>query len=74
MGIARVSIPVASLMAITKTLEKTYTHILKNREIMGLQGDSNSFNQFTELIGLPEIKKLEKRFLSLIELKSRYSY
>lgn len=73
-GAARVSIPVAPLMAITKTLEKVFQHIAVTGEITQLQDDSYSFDQFTDLVGLPQIRELEKQYLSSTELAARYQH
>lgn len=65
-GAARVSVPVASLMAVSKTLERVYTHIVKHGEIDSLQEDSYSFKQFTDLVGLPKIRELESKYLDIL--------
>lgn len=72
-GAARVSVPVAPLMAMARTLEDTYRHIMQQREIGTLQDHSYSFTEFTELVGLPYIKELEQKYLNTEELKARYS-
>jgi len=71
-GAARVSVPVAALMAVTQTLEDTYNYIKEHGEIVGLQKRSYSFNQFTDLVGLPQIKELERLYLDDKELEARY--
>ncbi len=70
-GAARVSVPVASIFAVAKTLENAFTKIL-NDEGADLLADSYNFEQFTTLVGLPEIKELEKQFLPESELEARY--
>lgn len=71
-GAARVSVPVAALMAISKTLEEVYTHILNQGEIISLQDRSYSFAQFTDLVGLPKIREIEEQFLATTEKNARY--
>ena len=54
--------PVASIFAVAKMLEKAFTMILRDEGTKLLE-ESYSFDEFTTLMGLPEIKDLEKRFL-----------
>ena len=61
-GAARVSVPVASIFAVAKMLEKTFTMILRDEGVKLLE-ESYNFEEFTTLVGLPGIKDLEKRFL-----------
>ena len=70
-GAARVSVPVASIFAVAKALENAYTKIL-NDEGADLLAYSYNFEQFTTLVGLPEIKKLEQQFLPESELEAKY--
>jgi len=65
-GARRVSVPVASLFSVAKMLEKTFTAILQD-EGAKLAEESYKFDEFTALVGLPEIKDLEKRFFDLSE-------
>ena len=67
-GVARVSVPVASIFAVAKMLEKTFTMVMQDEGLKLLE-ESYSFDEFTELVGLPEVKNLEKRFLDDAELK-----
>ena len=60
------SVPVASLFSVAKMLEKTFTAILQD-EGAKLAEESYKFDEFTALVGLPEIKDLEKRFFDLSE-------
>lgn len=71
-GAARVSVPVASLFAVAGMLEKAFTMIL-NDEGEKLLAESYDFERFTDLVGLREIKELEKKFLDDTELNARYS-
>ncbi len=71
-GAARVSVPVASLMSVAYTLENTYRHIMEQGEIVNLQPTSYAFSQFTDMIGLPKLKELEKEYLDTTELQARY--
>lgn len=73
-GAARVSVPIASLFAVTKTLEHAYTAILTGGATLNKLKDeeSCSFEEFTEIVGLPKIRDLEKRYLDVAELHARY--
>jgi len=65
-GARRVSVPVASIFAVAKMLEKTFTAIVQDKGLKLLE-ESCNFDEFTALVGLPEIKDLEKRFLDVDE-------
>lgn len=73
-GAARVSIPVMPLFAASRALERAYTAIM-NDDVgeMMTNGDIFEFSEFTDLVGLPEIKKLEKQFLDTSEFDARYN-
>lgn len=73
-GAARVSVPIASLFAVTKTLEHAYTAILEGGDALNKLKDeeSCSFEEFTQIVGLPHIREMEKRFLDVAELNARY--
>lgn len=70
-GAARVSVPVASVFAVAKALENTFTKIMKD-EGLSLLDSSYNFEQFTSLVGLPKIQELEQEFLGSGELEARY--
>lgn len=70
-GAARVSVPVAAIFAAAGALERAFTMIL-NDEGNSLLKESYSFQQFTDLVGLPEIKELEKKYLDVAEFSARY--
>lgn len=71
-GAARVSVPVAPIMAASWALERAYRHIIEQGEISSIQEWSYSFTDFTTLVGLPEIKELEKVYLNSVEFSTRY--
>ena len=71
-GAARVSIPVIPLFASSKALEKTYIAISEDR-VDTIMEDVYKFDEFTTLVGLPQIKELEKQFLYDYEIKDRYN-
>lgn len=71
-GAARVSIPIASVVAVAKTLQDTFDHIVNEREISGLQEKSYSFKQFTDVVGLPAVKEIEEKYLDFATLHEKY--
>ena len=73
-GAARVSVPVMPLFAASRALEKAYTAVVNDQvgEMMN-SGEIYEFSEFTDLVGLPFIKELEKRFLDTSELEARYN-
>lgn len=72
-GAARVSVPVMPLFAAARALEKAYTAIA-NDDVEEMMSNKNTFefSEFTNLVGLPEIKELEKKFLDTAEMEARY--
>lgn len=70
-GAARVSVPVMPLFAASRALERAYTAVV-NDDVASMNGEIFEFAEFTDLVGLPFIKELEKRFLDTTELDARY--
>lgn len=70
-GAARVSVPVMPLFAASRALERAYTAVV-NDDVVSMNGEIFEFAEFTDLVGLPFIKELEKRFLDTTELDARY--
>lgn len=64
LGAARISIPVTTIFTAAKAIEKSMSTIMKE----GIPVSKNhpdyvcTFNEFTDLVGLPEIKKIEEEF------------
>lgn len=71
-GAARVSVPVMPLFAAAFALRKAYTAVV-NDDVVSMDDEIFKFAEFTDLVGLPEIKELEKRFLASEEMNARYS-
>lgn len=70
-GAARVSIPVFPLFAAARALQKAYTAVA-NDDVMSMENDVFTFPEFTDLVGLPFIRELEKKYLDVSELEARY--
>ena len=65
MGVARVSVPVASIMVMHKALMDFFT-ALKTSPTGILAGETerlSSFAEYTKFVGLPEYRKLEREYL-----------
>jgi len=65
LGVARVSLPVTAIFATVKAIEKAMNVI----NIEGItpsvnhSEDITTFKEFTDLVGLPEVKKMEGKYL-----------
>lgn len=70
-GAARVSIPVMPLFAAARALERAYTAAI-NDDVASMSDSIFEFSEFTDLVGLPHIRELEKRFLASDEMSARY--
>lgn len=74
LGVARVSIPVASVMLTYKALTEFFT-ALKQSPTGTLAGQSQwmpAFDDYTRFIGLPAYKRKEQEFLVREEVSKRY--
>lgn len=71
-GAARVSVPVMPLFAAARALQKAFTAIA-NDDVTSMNDQIFEFAEYTDLVGLPFIKELEKRFLDTRELDARYN-
>jgi 2,3-dimethylmalate lyase len=73
-GVARVSIPVASIMVAHKSLT-TFFNALKSAPKGILPGQTqwlSSFEEYTDFVGLKEYKKLEDQYLPKDIMESKY--
>jgi len=73
LGVARLSFPVAPLMASLKGLELGLKALARNKGF--LPEDYNlytTFKEYLDFIGLPKVKEFEKRFLPNAEIITRY--
>jgi 2-methylisocitrate lyase-like PEP mutase family enzyme len=74
LGVARVSIPVASIMLTYKVLKDFFT-ALKQSPTGTLPGATQSmpgFDEYTQFIGLPEYHLMEREFLLAEDVEQRY--
>ena len=65
LGVARVSIPVASIMVAHKALMDFFTDLRRSPSglLAGETGRLSSFKQYTAFVGLPEYRELENQYL-----------
>jgi 2-methylisocitrate lyase-like PEP mutase family enzyme len=74
LGVARVSIPVASIMVMQKALTEFFT-ALKASPTGLLAGQTHwlsTFKEYTEFVGLPEYRELEEKFLPDATMSEKY--
>lgn len=74
MGVARVSIPVASIL-VTHRACMEFFEALKNSPTGILEGQTQwltPFENFTQFVGLPEYKELEKKFMPEAMFSKKY--
>lgn len=74
MGVARVSVPVASVMVAHKSLS-TFFNTLRSAPEGILPGQTqwvSSFEEYTDFVGLKAYKKLEDKYLPREVMESRY--
>ena len=69
LGVARVSVPVASIFVMHKALVDFFRalHASPNGLLAGETFRLSSFKEYTTFVGLPEYRALEKKFLSTAE-------
>lgn len=73
-GVGRVSIPVASIMVAHKALKDFFT-ALKNSPTGILAGQTqwvNSFEEYTDFVGLKEYRKMEDAYLPTERVETKY--
>ena len=75
MGVARVSIPVASIMVAHRALKRFFDalHASPTGLLEGQSDWVSSFPEYTEFVGLKEYRKLEDEFLPRTTLEVKYA-
>jgi len=71
LGVARVSVPVGTIFAAVKGLQN-YLDVIKKEIAPGRYDLVCKFDEFKALVGLPEMKELEKEFLPKEIFKQKY--
>lgn len=74
LGVARVSIPVASIMVTQKALFEFFRALKASASgnLAGQQQWAASFQEYTDFVGLPEYRRLEERYLPPATVESKY--
>lgn len=72
MGVARVSIPVGPVFAAARSVGNYLNLLFKEGILPGREDLVTGFDEFKEIVGLPQIRKLEERFLSKEVYKEKY--
>jgi 2-methylisocitrate lyase-like PEP mutase family enzyme len=75
MGVARVSVPVASIMVVHRAL-KEFFDALRASPTGLLAGETqwlSSFAEYTDFVGLKEYRQLENEYLPKATLEEKYS-
>ena len=62
LGYRVIIFPIGALLMATQAVRRLLAEIREHGSPMGLAGEWISFREFNEMIGLPEIRQLEKRF------------
>jgi methylisocitrate lyase len=75
MGVGRVSIPVASIMVAQKALTDFFRALKASPSgnLAGQQHWAATFQQYTEFVGLPAYRELEREYLPAAELAAKYT-
>lgn len=75
MGVARVSIPVASILVMHHALSEFFTALRQSSTglLAGQTGRLTSFREYTAFVGLPEYRDAEQRYLPPAEIEQKYS-
>jgi len=63
LGYAVAAWPVASIFAVTRTLQKLMSRLLTEGSTAGAKEEMLSFDEFTTLMGLPELRDREQNYL-----------
>jgi 2-methylisocitrate lyase-like PEP mutase family enzyme len=74
MGVARVSIPVASILVMHRAL-KEFFHALRNSPTGLLEGQTHwltSFREYTEFVGLKRYREMENEYLPRAVIEQKY--
>jgi len=72
MGFARVSVPVLTIYAAAKGVYDTVSQLYRDGTNQYLQDKIFPFAEFNKLIGLPQIRELESRFLPPEKIAEKY--
>lgn len=75
LGVARISFPVAPIAACMRGVQEAMNRLYQNRAFVG--GDEEyycSFREYTDFVGLPQVREMEKKYMSEEAVEQRYQY
>lgn len=72
MGAARVSFPVTTVLSAAQAMKQALAHLYETRTTADIKDQFMSFQNFTGLVGLGEIRELENSFLTEEVLQEKY--
>lgn len=71
-GVARVSFPLTAVFAAAFAVREAMNHLMQHGNMLGYADRLTRFEEFTKLVGLPEIRELEKEFLPIDIVERKY--
>lgn len=75
LGVARVSYPVAPIVACLHGLQRAMNRLYKNRSFVdGEEEFYSSFKEYTDFVGLPQVREMEKKYMSEEAVSDRYRH
>lgn len=72
MGFDVVIFPLSCIYTVSKALKSLFKKLKEDGTTKGIEKDMISFNEFNKLIGLPNYRKLEEKFLTDSVIKDKY--
>lgn len=75
LGVARISFPVAPIAACLHGVQEAMNRLYQNRTFV--EGDEafySTFKEYTNFVGLPEVREMEKKYMSAEAITERYKY
>jgi 2-methylisocitrate lyase-like PEP mutase family enzyme len=75
LGLARLSFPVAPVAACLHGLQQAMNHLFANKTFLDDDKDYYvTFKEYTDFIGLPKVREMEKQYIAASEISERYKH
>jgi carboxyvinyl-carboxyphosphonate phosphorylmutase len=71
-GVARISFPLTTVFAAASGVLKAMRHLKEHGNMIAYQDELMNFGEFTRLVGLPDIRELENRYLPKSTIQTKY--
>jgi carboxyvinyl-carboxyphosphonate phosphorylmutase len=71
-GVARISFPLTTVLAAASGVLKALKYLKNHGNMIDYQKELMSFQQFTNIVGLPQVRELEGKYLSKETLERKY--